>query len=110
MPGAVVIARLIFALSIVGCFLGDMFAALAARGRFPVGLGVVLSTALFATGGIEALFIYRGMQVFTVAWLWPALMQLGHSCAAVAIFHERPSMREIVGSCVVLVGIVVAAT
>ena len=104
------IPRLIFALSIVGCFLGDMFAALAARGRFPVGWGVALSTALFATGGIEALFIYRGMEVFTVAWMWPALMQLGHSCAAVLIFHETPSTREIAGSVIVLAGIVVAAT
>lgn len=104
------IPRFVFALSIVGCFLGDMFAALAARGRFPVGLGVALSTALFATGGIEALFIYRGMEVFTVAWLWPAMMQIGHSCAAVAIFHETPSKRELVGSAIVLAGIVVAAT
>ena len=104
------IARVVFALSIVGCFAGDMFAALASRGRFPVGLGVVLSTALFATGGIEALFIYRGMEVFTVAWLWPALMQLGHSVAAVTIFHETPSTCEIAGSLIVLAGIVVAAT
>lgn len=104
------IARIIFAASIIGCFLGDMFAALAARGRFPVGWGLVLSTALFAMGGIEALFIYRGMAVFTVAWLWPALMQIGHSTAAMLLFHETPSRRELVGSLIVLSGIVVAAS
>ena len=102
-------SRVVFVVSIAGCFVADIMVALAAKGRLSKPLALSVATALFATGGIEGLWIYEGMTVFTVAWLWPALMQIGHSGVALTLFHETPSRQELLGSAIVLAGLVVAA-
>lgn len=103
-----VLALLVFWFSLSSAFVGDVLAVMAARRQLPVVPAIVVATILFGSGGIEALFIYRGMHLLTVAWLWPAMMQIGHTAAAVFYFHETATRRELLGSAIVFAGVVVA--
>jgi hypothetical protein len=103
-----IIATAAFTISIASCFAGDIVLALAARDRFPVRTALVIGTILFASGGLEGFLVYRGMTVFMVAWLWPSLMQLAHTVAALTVFGECPSLREMLGSAIIAIGVIIA--
>lgn len=103
-----VIALIIFWFSLSTAFIGDMRLVMASRGMTAVTPAVVLATVLFGMGGMELLFVYRSMNLLTVAWLWPAVMQIGHTTAAVFYFRETATRREMLGSAIVFAGVVVA--